>query len=464
MKIFNTLSRKKEKFVPQEKGRIGMYLCGPTVYDKGHLGHARSAVAFDVIRKYLRYRGYKVTFVSNYTDIDDKMIKRANERGISVKELADEIIPLYQRDYGALGIEKPDVSPKATEYIPQIVELVENLLAKKIAYTTEDGIYYSVKLFKEYGKLSRQKLSELAAGARVDINENKRAPEDFALWKKEKAGEPAWDGPASMRGRPGWHIECSAMTMSILGETFDIHAGGQDLIFPHHEDEIAQSEAVTGRPFAQYWLHNGFIRINDEKMSKSLGNFFTIEDVLKEFSPAVVRYFLLSTHYRMPIDFSPNLLEQAKHSLMRLKDCFRNVERICHEGKDSEQKFDAKKEITKAREVFETAMDDDFEISRALAGIFDFINAINVGLKNGLIDKTAADAILACLKDFDSILCVMEEKEKILDADIEALIQERNEARKNKDFAQADQIRDELHKKGIILEDSGGGTVWKREL
>lgn len=443
-----------------------MYLCGPTVYDKGHLGHARSAISFDVIRKYLRYRGYTVKFVSNYTDIDDKMINRAAEMKISVKQLAESMIPIYQRDYAALKIEKPDVSPKATEFIPQIVSMVDNLLSKEIAYKTDDGIYFSVKFFRQYGKLSHQKLEELVAGARVDVNENKKAPEDFALWKKEKPGEPAWDGPSGMRGRPGWHIECSAMSMTLLGETIDIHAGGQDLIFPHHEDEIAQSETATGKPFAKYWIHNGFIRVNKEKMSKSLGNFSTIEDILKQFDPMVVRYFLLSTHYRMPIDFTNDMISQAKHSLERLRDCFRAVKRIAEQQETADKMPDkgVSGAIEKAKKAFIAAMDDDFEVSRALAAIFEFVNEINVYLANSKLAAAEAQKILDFLRGIDAILCVIEEEKSILPEDIEKLIEQRNDARKNRNFKAADEIRQALEKRGIILEDTKNGTIWKKSI
>lgn len=462
MKIFNTLTKKKEIFKSLEAGKIGMYLCGPTVYDKGHLGHARSAVAFDVIRKYFRYRGFSVKFVSNFTDIDDKMIKRAAERGITVPALADSIIPLYERDYGRLGIEKPDVSPKATEFMPKMKELIEVLLAKKIAYRTSDGIYFSVRKFKGYGKLSHQNLDELLAGARVDINEEKQAPEDFALWKKEKPGEPSWDGPLGMRGRPGWHIECSAMSASLLGETFDIHAGGQDLIFPHHEDEIAQSEAVSGKQFARYWMHNGFIRVNDEKMSKSLGNFFTIEDVLKQYDPAVVRYFLLSTHYRMPIDFSDPLLESAKASLMRLRDFVRAVSRKHEIQRDVEKK---KSSIAKsAKAAFEKAMDNDFEISDALGALFEFVKEMNVRMAGRALTAAEVLEITNFLRGIDSFLGVLFEEESGLDRDIEKMIEFRNEARAKRDFTRADEIRKQLKAKGIELEDTSEGTVWKRSL
>lgn len=457
MKIFNTLSKKKETFKPLKSGCVGIYLCGPTVYDKGHLGHARSAVAFDIIRKYFQYKGYKVTFVSNYTDIDDKIINRAREKGITVKELADNLIPIYQRDYGALGIAKPDISPKATEFIPQIVEIAEKLLAKGFAYSTDDGIYFSVRAFKDYGKLSHQNLAELAAGARVDINEMKKEPEDFALWKKEKPGEPAWEGPAAMRGRPGWHIECSAMSAALLGRTFDIHGGGQDLIFPHHEDEIAQSEAATGRPFAKYWLHNGFIRVNEEKMSKSLGNFFTIEDVLKTWNPAIVRYLLFSTHYRMPIDFADNLLEQARASLQRIRDFLRNVEAIAGGCAEADGSFTGE-----AEKNFRAAMDNDFEVSEALAVLFDFIKKVNTLMAEKTLSAGMAAAVLVFFKAVDKIFGVFFEEQEGLSAEVEALIARRNEARKNKDFAKADEIRDELKQKEIELEDTPRGTIWKK--
>lgn len=467
MKFFNTLSKKKETFDPLDplKKHVGMYLCGPTVYDKGHLGHARSAVAFDVIRKYLQYKGYKVIFVSNYTDVDDKMIKRAAEEGISVKALAEKIIPLYERDYAALGIEKPDHSPRATEFIPEIIKLIEALLKKDIAYETDDGIYFSVRSFPGYGKLSQQKLEELVAGARVEVNENKRAPEDFALWKNEKPGEPAWDFHGHAHGRPGWHIECSAMSKALLGETFDIHAGGQDLIFPHHEDEIAQSEAAQGKPFARFWLHNGFIRINQEKMSKSLGNFFTIEDVLRKYHPLVVRYFLLSTHYRMPIDFTDDLLEQAKNSLSRLQDFFRTIHKIFQQGDDNDPNiFDSEKRIAVARNEFEKAMDDDVEISRALGAIFDFISDINRDLKDKHINYRQAEKILLFLRKIDSVLAILEIEEETLSSEVEQLIAERNQAREKRDFKRADEIRQLLKDKGIELEDTKDGTQWKRLL
>ncbi|OGJ52574.1 cysteine--tRNA ligase, partial [Candidatus Peregrinibacteria bacterium RIFOXYC2_FULL_41_22] len=319
LKVKNTLSGKKEEFKPIKDNHVGMYVCGPTVYDFGHLGHGRSAVVFDIIRKYLKYKGYDVTYVSNYTDIDDKMINRANKEGITVKQLAEKIIPEYQEDYGQLKIDKPDTQPKATQYIPQMIELIKKLIEKGYAYELEDGVYYEVEKFAHYGKLSGQNQDELKAGARIEKDDKKRHPHDFVLWKKAKPDEPSWPSPWG-EGRPGWHIECSAMSMDLLGETFDIHGGGMDLIFPHHEDEIAQSEAATGKSYVKYWLHNGFITINNEKMSKSLGNFFTLKEIFAKYNPNTVRYMIIGTHYRSPINFSHELLDQSENALSRIKD------------------------------------------------------------------------------------------------------------------------------------------------
>lgn len=465
MIVYNSLTRKREIFKPLKEGTILMYLCGPTVYDVGHIGHARAAVSFDIIRRYLLYRGNKVTFVSNYTDIDDKIIKRAKELAITESELAGKIIPEYERDYGALKILPPDISPKATEYIDEMTVLVEKLLDRGFAYVTEDGVYFEVKKFKDYGNLSGQKLEELFEGARVAVDEKKKNPEDFALWKKEKKGEPSWDGPQGMRGRPGWHIECSAMSAKLLGETFDIHAGGKDLIFPHHEDEIAQSEAANGKPFARYWLHNGHVEINKEKMAKSLGNFVTIKDVLASYHPAVLRYFLLSTHYRMPINYNPELLEQAKASLTRLQDFWRAVSRMADNARPGPRSDSRVRSLLRKLEHdFTAAMDDDFEISEALAALFEFIREINsLGKSDSLLPEEYA-AVLQILRDFDQVLAVIKPEAALLNQDVETLIAERNEARENKDFKRADEIRNELEKQGILLEDTSGGTIWKRSL
>ncbi|MBI4995207.1 cysteine--tRNA ligase [Candidatus Peregrinibacteria bacterium] len=464
MKIFNTLSRKKEVFKPLKKGEIKMYVCGPTVYDVGHLGHARAAVSFDLIRRYFLYKGFCVTFVSNITDVDDKIIKRAAEKGITEKELAQSIIPEYEKDYAALNVLPSDFRPLATQYIGHMVALVEKLLKKGIAYKTEDGIYFEVSRAKNYGKLSNQRLKDLQAGARIAVDEKKKASLDFALWKAAKQGEPSWPGPNGMEGRPGWHIECSAMSMDLLGETFDIHGGGIDLQFPHHECEIAQSEIATGKTFARYWMHNGHIKINNEKMSKSLGNFFTIKEILAAYHPSVVRYFLISTHYRMPIDFSNDLLEQAKNSLERLKDGFRNIYRFMQQKAEKPSNIGVAKKIGSIREEFISAMDDDFEISRSLAVAFEFINQINIWLQNRDINFEQAKIIVAFLREMDFVFGVIEDKEQAVSQDVEKLIGERNEARKNRNFARADQIRKELEKQGILLEDSASGTVWKKAL
>ncbi|MEK7523697.1 MAG: cysteine--tRNA ligase [Patescibacteria group bacterium] len=465
MKIFSTLSQKKEEFQPLEDKKIGMYVCGPTVYDVGHLGHARSAVSFDVIRRYFEYKGFTVTFVSNITDVDDKMIKRAAEEKITEIQLAEKIIPEYAKDYAALGVKVPTHQPRATQYIQQMVTLIEDLLEKDVAYATEDGIYFEVSKFPGYGKLSGQNLQELRAGARIEVDEKKKNPEDFAVWKKEKPGEPSWKGPLGMPGRPGWHIECSAMSADILGETFDIHGGGIDLQFPHHEDEIAQSEMASDKPFALYWLHNGHIRVNKEKMSKSLGNFFTIKDILKKHNPLVVRYFLLSTHYRMPIDFTDSLLEQAKNGLERLRDAYANVKRAAEQKEHTEASdFDVAAALNLARSYFEAAMDDDFEISRALAALFELVNRVNVEVKNGTLNSKQAEQIMKFFDELDAVLGVITAPQSDVSSEIESLIAERNEARKKKNFKRSDELRKELEAKGIILEDTKEGTTWKRAL
>lgn len=441
-----------------------MYVCGPTVYDIAHLGHARSAVCFDLIRRYFLYRGFRVTFVSNITDVDDKMIKRAAEEKITEGALALKIIPEYEKDYAALNILPPDHQPRATAYIPQMVSFVEQLMNKGAAYATEDGVYFEVAKFHDYGKLSRQKLGALQSGARIAVDEKKKNPLDFALWKRARPGEPQWKGPVGMTGRPGWHIECSAMSMHLLGETFDIHGGGIDLQFPHHEDEIAQSEMASGKSFARYWLHNGHIQVNQEKMSKSLGNFFTIKEILAKYHPSVVRYFLLSSHYRMPIEFSDNLLEQAQHGLERLQDFFRSMERSMQKFLPEPPPASVATLIQEAQEKFEEALEDDFEISRALSVIFDFVNRINNLQYSDGIGTQGAEAILKFLRKIDAVLGVLESEKEKLSSEIEKLILEREAARKCKDFHRADDIRIKLEKKNILLEDTDGKTVWKRKL
>lgn len=461
MKIYNTLSQKKETFIPVQKGSVGMYICGPTVYDVGHLGHARSTVSFDVIRRYFLYKDFKVIFVSNITDVDDKMIKRAAELEITESELAAKIIPEYEKDYKALKVLPSDHQPRATQYIPKMVALISRLMECGAAYQTQDGIYFEVSKYKKYGELSHQKLSELQAGARIAVDEKKKNPEDFALWKAAKPGEPKWNGPAGMLGRPGWHIECSAMSMDLLGETFDIHGGGIDLQFPHHEDERAQSEMATGKTFAKYWLHNGHIKVNEEKMSKSLGNFFTIKEILAKYHPLVVRYFLLSTHYRMPIDFSDELLEQAKAGLDRLHDFVRRLKTSVMLSSSNHEGLSTL--IQRTQKKFEEAMDDDFEISEALAAIFDFVKEVNVLFDAGKLSEEDLEAVRNLIARFDPVLAVLEVKDEV-DLPIERLIEERNEARRKKNFSRADEIRQELRAQGIELEDTKDGTVWKRKL
>lgn len=457
MKLYNTLSGKKETFHPAVPGKVGIYLCGPTVYDYGHLGHGRSAVSFDVIRRYFLYLGYDVTFVSNYTDIDDKMINRAEMMKISVSELAEKIIPEYQHDYSALGIMRADIEPRATGHIAEIIEIIQGLEQKGHAYSISDGVYFDVKSFPEYGKLSKQKMEELKAGARKDLNPEKRNHQDFVLWKFSKPGEPEWESPWG-NGRPGWHIECSAMSWKHLGWGFDIHGGGADLTFPHHECEIAQSEAFSGERFVKYWLHNGFIRVDNEKMSKSLGNFFTLRDIFKQFDPQVVRYLFLQTHYRSPIDFSDDLLEQSANSLMRVHDFMRRLKRYETDGTDDLGEY-----IEAARKKFQDAMDDDFETPVALAVCFDLIRDVNSRIDENTLSQSGKEALLAFIERVDSVLGIFEPTSKVeIDDEVEALIQERNKARDEKNWSRADEIRDELLAKGIQLEDGAGGTTWKK--
>jgi len=448
LKIKNTLSGKKEEFKPLKKGKVSMYVCGPTVYDYGHLGHGRSAVCFDVVRRYLIYKGYDVEFVSNYTDIDDKMINRARQEKIGVDELAEKIIPAYEKDYSALGILPPDKSPRATDYISEMVVFLKKMDAAGVLYVIDgDGVYFNVSKATGYGKLSGQKLEDLKIGARVEENVKKKNPYDFVVWKFAKEGEPSWQSLWG-EGRPGWHLECSVMSWKLLGEKFDIHGGGGDLMFPHHECEIAQSESVFGEgSFAQYWMHNGFITIHKEKMSKSLGNFFTLKDVLEKYDGKVVRFMFLQTHYANPIEFSFDLLEQAKASLGRIHDFVRNLE--LSNGK---KKFD----IAPYKKKFEEFMSNDFDTSGALSVVFDLIKKVGWNA-----DYKKSD-ILKFLKKIDEVLGVIFCKEVEAGSEVEKLIKERENARKEKDFKKADKIRADLLKMGIEVEDTAKGTVWKR--
>lgn len=462
IKIYDTLRAKKVDFEPLNEGKVGIYVCGPTVYDSAHLGHGRSAVSFDVIRRYFLYRDYEVKYVSNYTDIDDKMITRAKQDGISVEELSKRVIPVYAKDYGALGIMVPDVQPLATEHVPEMIELIQALEKQGFTYVLDDGVYYEVSKFKEYGKLSKQKLEDLRVGSRVEVKDDKKTPYDFVLWKFKKEGEPSWPSPWG-EGRPGWHIECSAMTWKHLGERFDIHGGGLDLTFPHHECEIAQSEPVFGKgSFSKYWMHNGFINVDNEKMSKSLGNFFTLTDIFEKYDPKVVRFMFLQTHYRNPVNFSDALLDQSKAGLSRLHDFVRNLNNLLDQSEEGAISENLNAAIKVARGDFEAAMDDDFDTSGALGAVFELVKEVNVMMKNSTLNKIELSAVLNFLQLVDKIFGVIFVEETSLDKDVEKLIEKRNLARKAKDFKTSDDIRGELLKKGIVLEDTPQGTIWKK--
>ncbi len=390
MKLYNTLTKTKEEFVPLHPGEVRMYSCGPTVYNYFHIGNARPFIIFDVFRRYMEYKGYKVTFVQNFTDIDDKMIQRAKEEGITVKELAEKFIEEYFKDADALGIRRADYHPRATEHIDDIIEFIQKLMDKGLAYQAGNDVYFDTSAYEDYGKLSGQSLEDLEMGARIDINEAKKNPMDFVLWKGQKPGEPAWDSPWGP-GRPGWHIECSVMSTKYLGETIDIHSGGQDLIFPHHENEIAQSEGLTGKPFARYWLHNGYINVDNRKMSKSLGNFFTVRDIIKEFDPEVVRLFMLSSHYRNPINFSRELLEQEQSALERLYNAKHNLEYLLESAPDRPADEEEKQFLDKLPRFvkdFEEAMEDDINTADAVGVIFDLVREINTSIKGGQAAET----------------------------------------------------------------------------
>ena len=463
MKLFNTLTRKKEEFVPITPGEVKMYICGPTVYNYFHIGNARPFTVFDVLRRYLEYRGYKVTYVQNFTDVDDKIIKKANEEGISAKEVGEKYIHEYFKDADAIGIKRADIYPKVTENISEIVEFIEGLLQKQYAYEVDGDVYYDTSKFNQYGKLSKQSIEELEAGARVQVNEVKKKPTDFALWKKQKPHEPGWDSPWS-KGRPGWHIECSAMCTKYLGETIDIHGGGQDLVFPHHENEIAQSEAFTGKPFARYWVHNGYITVDNEKMSKSKGNFFTVRDIIGKFDPEVVRFFLLSAHYRNPVNFSRELIQQAKNALDRLYNVKENLEHLM-ENSSGGAMDDSEKEIyndlLKYKDKFIEAMDDDLNTADGIAAIFELVKEINTRV-DGRTSKELIEKSLDLFRELTQVLGIVSKEKEILEDEIERLIEERQKARKEKNFALADEIRDDLKGQGIVLEDTPQGVKWKR--
>ncbi len=459
MRIYNTLTRKKEEFIPQDKNNVKMYSCGPTVYDYFHIGNARPFIIFDTMRRYLEYIGYTVSFVQNFTDIDDKMIKRANEEGITVKELGERFIKEYFEDAQAIGVRPATVHPKATENIDAIIDVVQKLIDNGYAYEVDGNVYFATKKFGEYGKLSKQPLEDLEAGARIDVNEHKNDPMDFALWKAKKEGEPFWESPWG-EGRPGWHIECSAMANKYLGETIDLHSGGQDLIFPHHENEIAQSECATCKPFSRYWMHNGYININNQKMSKSLGNFFTVRDIRKKYDGEVIRFFMLSAHYRNPINFSDTLMEQAKSAVERVYECIDNLEFILESAEDKAADTEVKAKIDECRAKFMAAMDDDLNTADAIAAIFDIVYIANTEITSAG-GKEIINYALSMIRELGGVLGLFtKEKDKSLDAEVERLIEERSAARKAKDWAKADAIRDKLREMNIVLKDTPDGVKW----
>ena len=459
MRIYNTLTRQKEEFIPQDKNNVKMYSCGPTVYDYFHIGNARPFIIFDTMRRYLEYIGYGVTFVQNFTDIDDKMIKRANAEGITVKELGERFIAEYFKDAEAIGVKPATVHPKATENIDAIIDIIKKLEDNGYAYAVDGNVYFKAKHFKEYGKLSKQPLEELELGARIDVNERKDDPMDFALWKAKKDGEPFWQSPWG-EGRPGWHIECSAMANKYLGETIDLHSGGQDLIFPHHENEVAQSECANCKPFSNYWMHNGYINIDGKKMSKSLGNFFTVRDILKEYDGEIIRFFMLSAHYRSPINFADTLMEQAKSAVERVYTCIDNLEFLKGNADDKACDAELKSELDACRSKFCAAMDDDLNTADAIAAIFDIVYIANTKITSAS-GKAAIDLALSLIRELGGVLGLFtKQEEKSLDDEVEELIRQRNEARSAKDWATADAIRDKLKEMNIVLKDTPDGVKW----
>ena len=464
IKVYNTLNKKKEEFIPLTPGEVKMYVCGPTVYNFFHIGNGRTFIVFDTIRRYFEYRGFKVDFVQNFTDIDDKMIKKANEEGTTVKKIGDTYIKEYYQDADALNIERATVNPRATEFIGEIIKFVKGLVDKGYAYEVDGDVYFSTKKFEGYGKLSGQNIEDLQSGARISVDERKKDPMDFAIWKAQKPGEPAWNSPWGM-GRPGWHIECSCMAKKLLGETIDIHAGGSDLKFPHHENEIAQSEALTGEPFARYWLHSAFVNVNNEKMSKSLNNFFTAREILERYDADVIRFLMLSAHYRQQLNFSEDLLESAKASVERIYNAIGNLENLIDEVSIEEMNEEEKaylESLNKYKEKYIEKMDDDFNTADAITAVFDLIKDTNTNIT---IDssKELAQKALELIRELGAPLGMFQKSTKgNLEEEIEALIAKRQQARKDRDFALADKIRDELKDRGIVLEDTPQGVRWKR--
>ena len=462
IRLYNTLTRKKEEFKPLEEGKVKMYVCGPTVYNYIHIGNARPAIVFDTVRRYLEYRGYDVQFVSNFTDVDDKLIRAAKELGVDVPTVAQRFIQAYFEDTGALGCKKADVHPTVTDNIDTIIDFISALVEKGFAYESQGDVYYRTRKFDGYGKLSHQPIDELKAGARIDVGDKKEDALDFVLWKAAKEGEISWESPWG-EGRPGWHIECSAMAKRYLGDTIDIHAGGQDLTFPHHENEIAQSEALTGKPFAKYWMHNGYINIDNEKMSKSLGNFVLVHDIIKEQDPQVLRFFMLSVHYRHPINYNLELLQNAESALDRIKTAYENLK---HRKESSTDLTDNNREwldkIAELKAQFISEMDDDFNTANGISVLFELSKQANYYLMEKNTATEVIDTFLCQFEDFFSVLGLSLQEAELLDEEVEELIEKRVQARKDRNFQLADEIRDTLKEMNIILEDTPQGIRWKR--
>ncbi|NLK28508.1 MAG: cysteine--tRNA ligase [Clostridiales bacterium] len=467
MRIYNTLTQKKEEFVPIEEGKIKMYVCGPTVYNYIHIGNARPAIIFDAFRRYMEYKGYEVNYVTNFTDVDDKIIKKSIEEGVSATEVSQRYIKEFRKDMEALNVKEATRHPKATEEIDGMIQMIESLIAKGHAYEKNGTVYYKTRSFEEYGKLSKKNIDDLEAGSRIAVSEEKEDPMDFVLWKPKKEGEPSWESPWG-DGRPGWHIECSVMSAKYLGEEIDIHAGGEDLIFPHHENEIAQSEAASGKQFARYWMHNAFLNIDNKKMSKSEGNFFTVREICEQYPPQVLRFFMLNAHYRSPLNFSKELMEAAKNSLTRILtsvgqlEFLLNNDALKHTGLTAEEEA-LIKEADALHEKYKASMEDDLNTADAIAAIFELVKLANTNCSGDsskeFVEYIYEKLILLC----DILGIKAHQEEELLDTEIEKLIEERQAARKNRDFAKADEIRDQLLEKGIILEDTREGVRWKRK-
>lgn len=462
MKILNTLTRRKEEFVPINEGKVGIYVCGPTVYDYIHIGNARPMIVFDTLRRYLEYKGYDVNYVSNFTDVDDKIIKRANEEGVDASVISERYIAEVKKDMTALNVREATTHPKATEEIPDMIEMVKTLIEKGYAYEVNGTVYFRTRKFKDYGKLSKKNIDDLRSGNRdllVSGVDEKEDPLDFVLWKPKKEGEPSWPSPWG-DGRPGWHLECSVMSKKYIGDVIDIHAGGEDLVFPHHENEIAQSEAANGTEFARYWMHNGFLKINNEKMSKSLGNFFTVREIAEKYPLQVIRFFMLSAHYRSPLNFSADLVEASKNGLERILTAVDRLKSIS--GTEGEVDRAVADEMDAFVKKYEAAMDDDLNTADAISVIFELVKYANVNVTEESTKATVELVLNTVTKLCDILGIITEKKKEILDSDIEALIEERQAARKAKNFARADEIRDQLSDMGIILEDTREGVKWKR--